>query len=170
MAAALAFISGGDIEEGAVFANESPFERCGLQLSTKQRLLGFAISSGIGSGILIIFAALYSVLGDNGGVYAFMIFHFIGFLCLLISPFFLYGPMGMLKKITHPFRVVSLLTVVICLLIVEIISPILRGDATWFVLMGTVGEIFCFLFFGFSLLPCFDKILGSCCGGFFSNQ
>ncbi|ELP89772.1 hypothetical protein EIN_424940 [Entamoeba invadens IP1] len=169
MAAAMAFLSGGDVEEGASFASENPFEKCGLNLSVKVRMICFASTIGIGMLILIIMAAIFSVLGDNGGVYFFMVMEVIGVAFLLVSPFFLYGFFSMLKKIIHPFRVIALVTVLLCTVLVLILAPVMGADAYMFVIFGTIGEIFAAAFFGISLLPCFDALTGRCCGGFFST-
>ncbi|KAL7721955.1 Vesicle transport protein [Entamoeba marina] len=136
----------------------------------KNRLIGFMIATGVGAAILVLTVILFPFLGGNAGVYFFMIFYVIGYIALFVGPFFLYAPIPMLYKLKHPFRIMAIVLILICVFVVLLTSILLREDAIMFVVFGTIGGISSFVFFGFSLFPCFDKLLGSCCGGFFSTD
>ena len=76
----------------------------------------------------------------------------------------------MVKKLLHPFRVSALVLVLICVLIVFITVLVLGYDAIIFIWVCSLLMFCAWLFFDFTLLPCFDSLTGSCCGGFFSNK
>ena len=118
-------------------------------LSFKQRIMGFIVCAALGAAFG--FLSFIIILSATHSPARFAIPYSISILCLILSTFFLIGPLKQLKVMFHKTRVIT--SIVLLVSIAMVIFSAFIFKSAFLVLAFVILEMLAFVWYALSFIP-----------------